>query len=85
MLILTRKLGERITIGDDIVLSILEIHGKQVKIGIKAPKEMPVHREEVYRKIQEANIKAASPDFSRLGVLSEALKKDTGLVDKEDE
>jgi len=84
VLILTRKLGERITIGDDIVLSILEIHGKQVKIGIEAPREMPVHREEVYQKIQEANVRAASPDFAAFGRLSKALKRALETADKEE-
>lgn len=84
MLILTRKLGERITIGDNVVLSILEIHGKQVKIGIEAPKEMAVHREEIYLKIQEANVKAASPDFATFRRLSETLKKTSQMTDKEE-
>ena len=83
MLILTRKSGERIAIGDDIVLKILEIHGKQVKIGIEAPKHMAVHRGEVFERIQEANLKAASPDPSVFGKLPEALKKRTHITDKD--
>ncbi len=82
MLILTRKLGERITIGDEIVVTILEIHGKQVKLGIEAPREMAVHREEVFLKIQEANIKAASPDPSALGKLTETFKNKARFADK---
>jgi len=53
MLILTRKLGESITIGDDIKVSILRIHGKQVKLGIEAPNDVVVHRKEIYIKIQD--------------------------------
>ncbi len=82
MLILTRKAGERITIGNDIVITIIEIHGKQVKIGIEAPKEMAVHREEVFLKIQEANIKASKPDLSVFGKLTKTLKKAPTPTDK---
>jgi len=59
MLILTRKLGESITIGDDIKVTILGIYGRQVRIGIEAPASVTVHREEVYLKIQEENKNAS--------------------------
>lgn len=59
MLILTRKSGEMIAIGDDIKIYIQEIRGNQVKIGIKAPSDVTVHREEVYLRIQEENRVAA--------------------------
>ncbi len=59
MLILTRKLGESITVDDDIKITLLDIKGKQVKIGIDAPKEITVHREEVYQMIKEQNIQAS--------------------------
>ena len=52
MLILTRKLGESITIGDDIKVSVLGIRGRQVRLGIEAPIKVVVHREEIYAKIQ---------------------------------
>jgi carbon storage regulator len=52
MLILTRRVGERLMIGNEIEVSILEIKGTQVRIGIDAPKNVSVHREEIYRKIQ---------------------------------
>jgi len=55
VLILTRKLGESITIGDNIKITVLGIIGKQVKLGIVAPDKVSVHREEVYKKIQEEN------------------------------
>ncbi len=58
MLILTRKLGESINIGEDIRISVLGIHGRQVRIGIDAPLDVVVHREEIYVKIQEENRKA---------------------------
>ena len=66
MLILTRKLGESINIGEDIKISVLGIHGRQVRIGIDAPLDVVVHREEIYVKIQEENRKASksiSNDF----------------------
>ncbi len=59
MLILTRRLGESIQIGDDIKISVLGIHGRQVRIGIDAPPNVIVHREEIYVKIQRENQKAA--------------------------
>ena len=52
MLILTRKDNESLLIGDDIVITVLEIKGNQVRIGINAPKDVDVHREEVYRRIE---------------------------------
>ncbi len=53
MLILTRRVGEAIMIGDDVNVCVLGIRGNQVRIGIDAPKDIPVHREEVYYKIKE--------------------------------
>lgn len=53
MLVLTRKEGETLTIGDDIEITILDVKGNQVKVGIKAPKEVSVHRAEVYKKVKE--------------------------------
>jgi carbon storage regulator len=62
MLILTRKLGESIAIGDDITITFLEIKGKQLRIGIEAPKHVSVHRDEIYQAIQEQNLQAAGSD-----------------------
>jgi carbon storage regulator len=59
MLILTRKLGESITIDNDIKITVLGIIGKQVKLGIIAPDKVSVHREEIFKKIQAEN-KSAS-------------------------
>ena len=52
MLILSRKTGEKLMIGDDVELTILGIKGNQVRVGVSAPKDVPVHREEVYLRIQ---------------------------------
>ncbi|OOH91312.1 carbon storage regulator [Pasteurellaceae bacterium 15-036681] len=52
MLILTRKIGESLLIGDDVEITVLSIRGSQVKLGVKAPKEISVHREEIYQRIR---------------------------------
>jgi len=59
MLVLTRKKDQTIVINDNIELTILEIQGDQVRLGINAPKNVPIHRKEVYLEIQEENRKAA--------------------------
>ena len=53
MLILTRRVGETIVIGDDVIITVLGIKGNQVRIGINAPKDVSVHREEIYQRIQQ--------------------------------
>ncbi len=63
MLILTRKLGESIAIGDDIKITFLDLHSKQLRIGIEAPRHVAVHRGEIYRIIQEQNQQALGSDL----------------------
>ncbi|MGK0289179.1 MAG: carbon storage regulator [bacterium] len=74
VLILTRKLGESITIGDDIKIQVIEIKGKQVRLGIQAPESMTIHREEVYLRIQEENRLAAEKSPLSLKSLSDIWK-----------
>lgn len=59
MLVLTRKLGESISIDDDVRIVVLQIKGRQVRLGIEAPRDTKIHREEVYLAIQEQNKQAA--------------------------
>jgi len=60
MLVFTRKIGETVAIGNEIKVKILEIRGNQVRLGIEAPKEITIHREEVFLKIQKENKFAAN-------------------------
>jgi len=53
MLILTRKVGDSVLIGNDISITILSVRGNQVKLGVEAPKEVSVHREEIYQRIKQ--------------------------------
>jgi carbon storage regulator len=61
MLVLTRRAGESVMIGDDVVITVLEARGDVIRLGIQAPRDVQVHREEVYRELQDANREAASP------------------------
>lgn len=75
MLILTRKLGESINIGDDIKITVLGIHGRQVRLGVIAPQKVMVHREEVYFKIQEENKKATQVKKEEAAKLSKMVRE----------
>lgn len=72
MLVLTRKTGQKLIIGDDIEVTVLETRGDAVKIGIKAPKNVSVFREEIYEEIRKANLQATeTPQTLQLeGVLN---------------
>ena len=74
MLVLTRKLEEKIMIGKDIVISILEIDSSSVKIGIKAPKDISILRMEVFEKIQNENIASASRDIEDIADVIDLVK-----------
>ena len=75
MLVLTRKLGESIAIDDHIKIVVVQIKGKQVRLGIKAPRETKIHREEVYQAIQDQNTEASQADLSNISDLTEELNK----------
>ncbi|MCG3085222.1 MULTISPECIES: carbon storage regulator CsrA [unclassified Anoxybacillus] len=75
MLVLTRKLKEAIQIGDDIEVVVLAIDGDQVKLGIRAPKHIDVHRKEIYLAIQAENNAASLASITSLQQLSDQLKK----------
>lgn len=75
MLALTRKNGESIIIGNDIEITILDVKGEQIKIGISAPKAVPVYRKEIYLQIQEANKEAVTNTDVSLDVLRGLQKK----------
>ncbi|AND42222.1 carbon storage regulator CsrA [Cytobacillus pseudoceanisediminis] len=75
MLVLTRRLKESIMIGDDIEISILSIEGDQVKLGISAPKNVDIHRKEIYLSIQQENSSATQTDAGAIESLSNFFKK----------
>jgi carbon storage regulator len=74
MLILSRRLNEKIVIGDDIVVSVVEVRGDQVKLGIDAPRKVKVFRQEVFDAIQEENKKAAAASGLQLPVMDIPLR-----------
>lgn len=77
MLVLTRRLNQSIKIGDDIEITVIEVRGDQVRLGVAAPKNVSVHRKEVYLQIQQENRASAlsSTDVPNLDAVSHAFKK----------
>lgn len=61
MLVLTRRVGESVVIGHDIVVTVLEVRGDVVRVGVDAPRDVQVHRQEVYDELSASNREAASP------------------------
>lgn len=74
MLVLTRKLGESIRIGDNIVVKVVDLDGRHVKLGIEAPKNIAVNREEIYEKIQKENQAASSSKNLGIENIASALR-----------
>lgn len=74
LLVLTRKEGESIIIGDDIVVQVVSIEDGRVKLGITAPKDVTIHRYEVYKSIQEENKKATVNKRISMGEISEVIR-----------
>ena len=75
MLVLARKLNESIMIGDDIEIVVIDIKGDQVKLGVKAPRDITVHRKEIYLEIQNQNVEALNADPTKLKNLTDLFKK----------
>jgi carbon storage regulator len=82
MLIITRRPGEKLMIGDDVVVEVIEISGSSVRIGIAAPKSIPVYREEIYTAVKEENAASASasPDQIPADLPSPADSKEPPVV-----
>lgn len=73
MLVLTRRAGERIVIGDDIVVTVLDVRGDSIRIGIDAPKGVKIQREEVLLAVTEANVAASRADDGAVDRIKSAL------------
>lgn len=76
MLVLTRRIGESIKINEDIKITVIDIKGKNIRLGIEAPKETKIYREEVFLRIKEENKSAASPDSFDPGKISQLVQND---------
>jgi carbon storage regulator len=74
MLVLTRRAGESVMIGDNVTITVLEARGDVIRLGIQAPRDVQVHREEVYRELQAANREAASPTEDAVQAVSKMLR-----------
>ncbi len=74
MLVLTRKLGESIRIGDNIILKVVDLDSRHVKLGIDAPKSISVNREEIYERIQNENKAASSSKDQSVKNIADALR-----------
>lgn len=70
MLILTRKIGETVAIGDEVKVQVVDVKGRQVRLGITAPASLAVHREEVFQRIQDQNRQSLDPAPGDLAALS---------------
>ncbi len=75
MLALTRKKGDSIVINDNIEITVLDVQGDQVRLGINAPRNITIHRKEIYEQIKQENIVAAQNSKSTVEVLDKLIKK----------
>jgi carbon storage regulator len=73
MLVLTRRAGESVMIGDNVVITVLEARGDVIRLGIQAPRDVQVHREEVWRELQTVNREAASPTEDAVRAVTQML------------
>jgi carbon storage regulator len=74
MLVLSRRVGESIVVGDDVTVTVLEVRGDVVRIGIDAPRSIAVHREELLRELETANKESASPSDDVIASLAKAVQ-----------
>lgn len=74
MLVLTRRAGESVMIGNDVTITVLEARGDVIRLGIQAPRDIQVHREEVFRELQAANREAASPTEDAVRAVTKMLQ-----------
>jgi carbon storage regulator len=75
MLVLSRRVGESIVIGEDITVTVLEVRGDVVRVGVNAPRSVTVHREEIIRELAETNRAAASPSDEVIASLTQAVAR----------
>lgn len=85
MLCLTRKINEKIMVGNDIEITVIKIDGNQVMLGIKAPQEIAIYREELYREIEQENLATASMKENTWEEILKRLKKPEEKKEKEKE
>ena len=78
MLVLSRRVGESIVIGDDVTVTVLEVRGDVVRVGIQAPRSVTVHREELIRELAEANRASASPSADAVASLAQLVSRRPG-------
>jgi carbon storage regulator len=76
MLVLSRRSGESVVLGEDITITVLEVRGDVVRIGIDAPRSVKVHRAELLEQLEQSNRQAASPSDDLVAQLSQALGRD---------
>jgi carbon storage regulator len=75
MLVLTRRIGESLVIGDDVVVRVLDVKGDVVRIGVDAPRHVQIHRQEVYEAVKAANQAAAASSDEALAALQDAVRR----------
>ena len=75
MLVLTRRIGESLVVGDDVVIRVLDVKGDVVRIGVDAPRHVQIHRQEVYEAVKAANQAAAASSEQTLAALQDAVRQ----------
>jgi len=75
MLVLTRRIGESIKINEDVKITVIDVKGKNIRLGIEAPRETKIYREEVFLKIKQENLSAATPAEIDMGKISQLMKE----------